>query len=112
MKMLQCIIRPVKLEDVKKALTEAGIVGMTVSEVRGYGRHKGFIQHYRTTETLVNLLPKIEVELVVKDEDVQRVIDIVVDSAQTGEIGDGKIFVFDVAEAVRIRTRERGEAVL
>jgi nitrogen regulatory protein PII len=112
MKMIQCIIRPSKLEDVKKALGDAGIAGMTVREVRGCGRHRGFVQSYRAVETLVNLLPKTELEIVVNDEQVEQVIDIVCETARTGEIGDGKIFVFDVIEAVRIRTKERGKEVL
>ena len=112
MKMIQCIIRPSKLEEVKAALIEAGVSGMTVREVRGCGRQRGFIQHYRTTETLVNLLPKTEIEVVVDDANVEKVIDIVADAAVTGELGDGKMFVFDVIDAVRIRTKERGKDVL
>jgi len=112
MKMVQCIIRPSKLEEVKKSLIDAGIVGMTVREVRGCGRQKGFVQQYRSVETLVNLLPKIELEIVVNDEQIDKTIDIVCESAKTGEPGDGKIFVFDVVQAVRIRTREKGTGVL
>jgi nitrogen regulatory protein P-II 1 len=112
MKMIQSIIRPSKLEEVKSALSDAGIIGMTVREVRGCGRQRGFVQHYRTTETLVNLLPKIEIELVVDDPNVEKVIDIITGAATTGEPGDGKIFIFDVIDAIRIRTKERGKDVL
>jgi len=110
--MIQSIIRPSKLEDVKKSLSDAGIIGMTVREVRGCGKQRGFVYHYRTADTLINLLPKTELEIIVNDEQVNQVIDIVCDAAQTGEPGDGKIFVFDVMEAVRIRTKERGKGVL
>jgi nitrogen regulatory protein P-II 1 len=112
MKMIQCIIRPTKLQEVKKALIDAGIIGMTVREVRGCGRQRGFVQHYRSVETLVNLLPKTELEIVVNDEQVDQTIDIVCEASKTGEPGDGKIFVFDVLEAVRIRTKEKGKSVL
>jgi len=112
MKRIQCVIRPQKLEEVKDALTEAGIVGMTVTEVRGYGRQKGFVEHYRGTDILVNLLPKVEIEIIVKKEDLERCIDIICKAAYTGEIGDGLIFVSPVDDVVRIRTGERGKAAL
>lgn len=112
MKRIQAIVRPQKLEDVKKALTDAGFFGLTVTEVRGFGRQKGFVQHYRASETLVNLLPKVEIEAVVKDSDVDKAIGAIVSSAKTGEVGDGKIFVSEVAQVVRIRTGEKGETAL
>ncbi|MCL5986840.1 MAG: P-II family nitrogen regulator [Actinobacteria bacterium] len=112
MKKIQCVIRPQKLEEVKDVLTEAGIVGMTVTEVRGYGRQKGFVEHYRGTDVLVNLLPKVEIEIIVKKEDLERCIDIICKAAYTGEIGDGLIFVSPVDDLVRIRTGERGKSAL
>ena len=112
MKKIQCVIRPQKLEDVKKALNDAGIAGMTVREVSGCGKQKGFVYHYRATEKLVNLLPKIEIDVVVIDSEVDKVIGIMVAAARTGEPGDGKVFVSDILEAVRIRTGEKGAAIL
>ena len=112
MKKIECVIRSQKLEEVKKALTEAGIVGMTVTEVRGYGKQKGFVQHYRASESLVNLIPKTKIELVVKEEDLQKAIDIIVNAAKTGEVGDGKIFVSDIADVIRIRTGEKGKEAI
>jgi nitrogen regulatory protein P-II 1 len=112
MKKIECVIRIQKLDEVKKALTDLGIVGMTVTEVRGYGRHKGFVQHYRASETLVNFLPKIMIAVVVKDDDKDRAIEAIISSAKTGQIGDGKIFVSSVDEVIRIRTGEAGEAAL
>lgn len=112
MKRIQCVIRPQKLEEVKKALTDIGIVGMTVTEVRGYGKQKGFVQHYRTSETLVNLLPKVEIEVVVKNADLEKTLKAISESAKTGEVGDGKIFISPVEEVVRIRTGEKGETAI
>lgn len=112
MKKIQCVIRPQKLEEVKKALTDAGIVGMTVTEVRGYGKQKGFVQHYRTSETLVNLLPKIQIELVVKNGDLEKTVKAITESAKTGEVGDGKIFISSLDDVVRIRTGEKGETAI
>lgn len=109
MKKIECVIRPQKLEDVKKALTDAGIIRMTVTEVRGYGKQKGMVQHYRTTETLVNLLPKMEIQIVVSDEDVDRTVQAIANAAKTGEIGDGKIFISPISEVIRIRTGEKGD---
>ena len=108
MKKINCIIRPQKLEEVKKALTEVGIIGMTVAEVRGYGKQKGFVQHYRTSETLVNLLPKVEIKVVVEDKDLERTVQVIMNAAKTGEVGDGKIFISEVVDVIRIRTGERG----
>ncbi|NOX55705.1 MAG: P-II family nitrogen regulator [Planctomycetes bacterium] len=112
MKKIDAIIRHYKLEEVKDALTRAGIVGMTVTEVRGFGRQKGHKETYRGTEYTVDFLPKIKIEVVVADEDLEKAIQTIIDTARTGETGDGKIFVFDVAEAVRIRTGEKGTSAL
>ncbi|RXJ87642.1 transcriptional regulator [Aliarcobacter trophiarum LMG 25534] len=109
---MEAVIKPFKLEDVKDALTEAGITGMTVADVKGYGRQQGHSELYRGAEYVVDFLPKIKIELVVADEDVDNTIDIIINSAKTGKIGDGKIFVTPVEEVVRIRTEQRGsEAV-
>lgn len=112
MKKIEAIIKPFKLDEVKDALVEAGIGGMTVTEVKGFGQQKGHTEIYRGTEYVIDFLPKIKIEVVVKDEDVQKVIDTIVKSAQTGRVGDGKIFVIPVEEVVRIRTNERGEAAI
>lgn len=112
MKKIEAIIRHFKLEDVKNALTEHGVKGMTVTEVRGFGRQKGHKEMYRGAEYTVDLVPKYKLEIIVADKDAQTVIDTLVSSARTGEVGDGKIFVTDMAEAVRIRTGEVGESAL
>ena len=112
MKKLQVIIKPFKLEEVKEALTKVGVEGMTLTEVRGFGRQKGHTELYRGAEYVVDLLPKIQIEVVVPDGRAPLVIETIVKAANTGRIGDGKLFVIDVAEAVRIRTGERGEAAL
>ena len=112
MKKIEAIIRHFKLEDVKKALTERGIAGMTITEVRGFGRQKGHTEMYRGTEYEVDFVPKIKIELVVPDAKLQIVLDTIMRSAQTGQVGDGKMFVTDLAEAVRIRTGEFGESAL
>jgi nitrogen regulatory protein PII len=112
MKKLQVIIKPFKLEEVKEALTKVGVEGMTLTEVRGFGRQKGHTELYRGAEYVVDLLPKIQIEVVVPDGRAPLVIETIVKAANTGRIGDGKLFVVDVAEAVRIRTGERGEAAL
>lgn len=109
MKKVEAIIRHFKLEDVKNALSEQGILGMTVTEVRGFGRQKGHTEMYRGTEYAVDFVPKVKVEVVVVNEQVQRVIDTIMRAAQTGQIGDGKIFVINLEETVRIRTGEMGE---
>ncbi|AXX94036.1 MULTISPECIES: P-II family nitrogen regulator [Arcobacter] len=112
MKKIEIIIKPFKLEDVKDALVEAGITGMSVYDVKGYGRQQGHSELYRGAEYVVDFLPKIKIDVVVKDEMVETVINAVVNSAKTGKIGDGKIFVSSLDEVVRIRTEERGsEAV-
>jgi nitrogen regulatory protein P-II 1 len=112
LKKIEAIIRHIKLEEVKKALDEVGVLGMTVTEVRGFGRQKGYTESYRGAKLTINLLPKLKLEIVVKDEDVEKVLETIVKVARTGEIGDGKIFVLPVDEAVRIRTGERGERIL
>src|SRR5277367_2989325 len=112
MKKIEAIIQPHKLEDVKEALKGIGIDGMTISEVRGHGRQKGHKEVYRGMEYQVDLLPKVKVEMVVSDERSAEVIQTVVRSARTGKIGDGKVFVYDVAEAIRIRNDDRGDEAL
>ncbi|AXX90647.1 transcriptional regulator [Arcobacter suis] len=112
MKKIEVIIKPFKLEDVKDALVEVGITGMSVYDVKGYGRQQGHSELYRGAEYVVDFLPKIKIDVVVKDEMVESVINAIVNSAKTGKIGDGKIFVSSLDEVVRIRTEERGsEAV-
>ncbi len=112
MKKIEAIIKPFKLEEVKEALAEIGIKGMTVSEVKGFGRQKGHREIYRGAEYVVDFLPKIKIELVVEADQVERVVETIIKSARTGKIGDGKIFILPVEEAIRIRTGERGrEAV-
>ena len=112
MKKIEVIIKPFKLEDVKDALVEIGITGMIVYDVKGYGRQQGHSELYRGAEYVVDFLPKIKIDVVVKDEMVESTINAIVNSAKTGKIGDGKIFVSSLDEVVRIRTEERGsEAV-
>jgi nitrogen regulatory protein P-II 1 len=112
MKKIEAIIQPFKLDDVKDALKEIGIDGMTATEVRGHGRQKGHKEVYRGREYQVDLLPKIKIEMVVPSPRMEEVIRTIVAAARTGKIGDGKIFVYDVAEAVRIRNDDRGDSAL
>ena len=112
MKKIEAIIQPHKLEEVKEALKAIGIDGMTITEVRGHGRQKGHKEIYRGMEYQVDLLPKIKLEMVVPDARLEEVIQTLVTSARTGKIGDGKIFVYEVAEAIRIRNDDRGESAL
>jgi nitrogen regulatory protein P-II 1 len=112
MKLIVAIIKPFKLEEVKEALAGIGVQGMTVTEVKGFGRQKGHTEVYRGSEYTVDFLPKVKVEIVVADEIVAKVIAAVVQSAKTGKIGDGKVFVLPLDEAVRIRTGEQGEIAL
>jgi nitrogen regulatory protein P-II 1 len=112
MKKIEAIVRHYKLEDVKNALSEHGVTGMTITEVRGFGRQKGHTEMYRGTEYAVDFVPKIKIEVVVADGKLKSVLDTIVRSAQTGQVGDGKIFVTDLAEVVRIRTGEAGEAAI
>lgn len=109
MKKVEAIIRHFKLDDVKAALTESGVTGMTVTEVRGFGRQKGHTEMYRGTEYEVDFVPKVKVEIVIPDTLLQAVLGAIVKSAQTGQVGDGKIFVYDMADVIRIRTGESGE---
>ena len=108
MKKIEAIIKPFKMEDVKEALAEVGIEGMTVSEVKGFGRQKGHTEIYRGSEYTVDFLPKVKIEIVISDELVEKAIDAIRRAAQTGRIGDGKIFVSNIEEAIRIRTGESG----
>ena len=112
MKKIEAIIKPFKLDEVKEALNEIGIKGITVSEVKGFGRQKGHTELYRGTEYVVDFLPKIKMEIVVKEDMVANVVETIVNAARTGRIGDGKVFVMSVDEAVRIRTGERGEEAI
>ncbi|MAB90005.1 MAG: transcriptional regulator [Planctomycetes bacterium] len=112
MKKLECIIRPFKLEEVKEALTNVGIRGMTVSEVRGFGRSRGHTELYRGSEYAIEFVPKLKLEIVVAEENLDQAIEAVQQSASTGKIGDGKIFVLPIDETVRIRTGEKGPAAI
>ena len=112
MKKIECIIKPFKLDEVKEALDDLGIQGITVCEVRGFGRQKGHTELYRGAEYVVDFIPKIKIELVIADDLVDQVVEAITEAARTGHIGDGKIFVMPVEEAVRIRTGERGEEAL
>ncbi len=112
MKKIEAIIKPFKLDEVKEALHEIGIQGITVSEVKGFGRQKGHTELYRGTEYVVDFLPKIKMEIVVKDELVAKVVETVVEAARTGRIGDGKVFVLSVEDVVRIRTGEKGDEAI
>ena len=112
MKKIEAIIRHFKLDDVKSALTAAGVEGMTVTEVRGFGRQKGQTEMYRGTEYTVDFVPKVKIEVACSEENLKSIVDTIVKTAQTGKIGDGKIFVSDLEEAVRIRTNEVGTDAL
>ncbi|MGH7937468.1 MAG: P-II family nitrogen regulator [Chthoniobacterales bacterium] len=112
MKKIEAVIKPFKMEDVREALAEIGVEGMTVSEVKGFGRQKGHTEIYRGSEYTVDFLPKVKFEIVLPDERAQQAVEVTTQAAKTGKIGDGKVFIFDVEQAVRIRTDERGaEAV-
>jgi nitrogen regulatory protein PII len=108
MKLIQAVIKPFKLDDVREALTEIGVMGMTAIEVKGFGRQKGHTELYRGAEYVVDFLPKIKLEIVINDEQVDAVIEAITNAAHTGKIGDGKIFVLPVEQAIRIRTGELG----
>ena len=112
MKKVEAIIRHFKLEDVKNALSEQGVAGMTITEVRGFGRQKGHTEMYRGTEYAVDFVPKVKLEVVVDNDNLQSIVDTIMRSAQTGQIGDGKIFVTDLVDTIRIRTGETGETAL
>ena len=108
MKLVTAIIKPFKLDDVRAALSEIGVSGMTVTEVKGFGRQKGHTEIYRGSEYTVDFLPKVKLEIVLTDELVSRAVDVITQAAKTGKIGDGKVFVSDVEQTIRIRTDERG----
>ncbi len=112
MKKVEAIIRHFKLEELKDALSENGIHGMTITEVRGFGRQKGHTERYRGTEYAVDFVPKVKLEVTCKDDDLQKVVDTIIGTAKTGQIGDGKIFVTDLHNVIRIRTGETGEEAL
>ena len=112
MKKIEAIIRPEKMDDVQEALVQAGALGMTLSQVHGFGAQHGFKEYYRGSEVTVRMRPKIKIELVSSDEECAHLIDVIRKAAHTGEVGDGKIFVLDVAETIRVRTGETSEAAL
>ena len=112
MKKIEAYIRPFKLDEVKEALTEMGITGMSVSEVKGFGRQRSHKEMYRGSEYTVDFLPKIKIELIIKDSFLDEAIDTIIENAGTGRVGDGKIFVYDVLDVVKIRTGESGEDIL
>ena len=112
MKKIEAIIKPFKLDEVREALSEVGVTGLTVTEVKGFGRQKGHTELYRGAEYVVDFLPKIKIELVVAEATVETAIEAIIKAARTGKIGDGKVFVYEVADAVRIRNDDRGDAAL
>ena len=112
MKKIEAIIKPFKMDDVREALGEIGVTGMTVSEVKGFGRQKGHTELYRGAEYMVDFLPKVKLEIVVTSEQVDRCVNSIIETAQTGKIGDGKIFITDVERVIRIRTGEEDEAAI
>ena len=112
MKMLSAVIKHFKLDDVKDALSEAGIHGMTVTEVRGFGRQKGHIEIYRGSSYEVRFIPKLKIEVAVQDDNLEEIVNVVQKAAYTGEIGDGKIFIYDLKDVIRIRTGDRGEKAI
>lgn len=109
MKKIEAIIKPFKLDEVKEALNEIGIKGITVSEVKGFGRQKGHTEFYRGAEYVVEFLPKVKIEVVVSDEQAEKVVETIINTARTGNIGDGKIFLYDIKDVIRIRTGDRGK---
>ncbi len=112
MKKIEAIIRPFRLDDVREALAEVGVKGMTLTEVKGYGRQKGHTELYRGSEYQIDFLPKIKLELVVPDKLADRVMDAILKAAKTGQVGDGKIFLYEVEDVIRVRTGESGESAL
>lgn len=112
MKKIEAIIKPFKLDDIREALADQGITGMTVTEVKGFGRQKGHTELYRGAEYMVDFLPKVKIELVVADDILETCIETIMKTAQTGKIGDGKIFVYNVEQVIRIRTGEMGESAI
>ena len=112
MKKIEAIVRPHKMEDIREALHEIGVNGMTITDVKGIGRQKGHTETYRGSEYEINFVPKIKLEVVVPDDQVQKVISIIIKTAKTGEVGDGKIFLLPIEEAIRVRTEESGESAI
>ncbi len=112
MKKIEAIIRPFKIDDVREALIEIGIKGMTITEVKGYGRQKGHTEMYRGSEYQIDFLPKMKIEIITPDAQVEKVVGTIIKSAKTGQVGDGKIFIYPVEEVIRVRTEESGEAAL
>ena len=112
MKKVEAVIKPFKLDDVKEALTQLGVFGMTVTEVRGFGRQKGHTELYRGSEYTIDFLPKVKIEVVVPNDLVDKVVSAIASAAKTGSIGDGKVFVLPIGEAIRIRTGEKGESAI
>ncbi len=112
MKLIEAIIKPFKLDDVRDAVQKVGVQGLTVTEVKGFGRQKGHTELYRGAEYVVDLLPKMLIEILARDDDVDKIVEAIIGAANTGKIGDGKIFVHPVADVIRIRTEERGEAAI
>jgi len=112
MKKIEAIIRPFRLDDVKEALDEAGVVGLTITEVKGYGRQKGHTELYRGAEYVVDFVPKLKLEVVVTDELVERAVEAITEAARSGRVGDGKIFISPVDDAIRIRTGDRGDSAV
>jgi nitrogen regulatory protein P-II 1 len=112
MKKIEAVIRPHRLDDVRHALSEIGLNGMTISEVKGFGRQKGHTEIYRGSEYTIDFIPKVKIEVVVKDSMLHPVVDLIIKTAKTGQIGDGKLFVIPVEDAIRVRTEESGEAAL
>ena len=112
MKKIEAIVKPFKLDEVREALSEVGVTGLTVTEVKGFGRQKGHTELYRGAEYVVDFLPKVKIEVVVPDNQVEPAIEAIVKAARTGKIGDGKIFVYDVQQAIRIRNDDRGESAI
>ena len=112
MKKIEAVIKPFKLDEVREALSEVGVTGLTVTEVKGFGRQKGHTELYRGAEYVVDFLPKVKVEVVVPDNLVDKVVSVICSAAKTGSIGDGKVFVLPIGEAIRIRTGETGEAAI
>jgi nitrogen regulatory protein P-II 1 len=112
MKKIEAIIRPFKLDEVKEALVEEGVKGLTITEIRGYGRQKGHTETYRGSEYRIEFIPKIKIEIVVDDSLVDKIVDAILKTAKTGQVGDGKIFITDVNEVIRIRTEESGKDAL
>ena len=112
MKKIEAIIRPFKIDDVREALLEIGIKGMTITEVKGYGRQKGHTEMYRGSEYQIDFLPKMKIEIIAPDNNIEKIVDTILKSAKTGQVGDGKIFIYPVEEVIRVRTEESGEAAL